>query len=524
MPLSQSAPDARTRELSGKTFAIVALALLLAASLCPVLLVRIPAMADYPDHLARMYILNAAGTADQNPFYQIVWALYPNLAMDVLVPPLARFVGAELATRLFLLLSEILLVAGALAIERVVKGRMQLAGFAAVMFLYSLPFSFGFLNFEFGLAMALFGIAAMLAVQDRSWAVRLLVNTAFVVIVFVAHFFALGVYGATLGLYELWRASDKKSALGEIARRLSVLALPAVVLLAAVALTGSSIGGAGSSWLFVYKPLWLLHIFNGYSLPVSEASLVVLAGLLYAAARGGVLKVSAAGLWIAIGFAVLYVAIPSRLLGTSYADCRIVAAAAFILPAFCTLSLPGRRWLAAAVTCFAAITLANLAAVSFVWLSFRADYAELIESFGKIEKNALVLVSHNAEGGDSLLDYLFDYPIYNAPTLLYHAPTLAVHYANAFVPTFFAVPGKQPVVARPAYQHLTEHDLKAIVPVFLLAAIAQGKTAEAPRFIRNWPQDFNYLYVLGPRVGNPLPGTLTELYTAPRFVLYAVRK
>jgi hypothetical protein len=129
MPPSRSAPDARTHELPGKTFAIIALALLLAASLCPVLLVRIPAMADYPDHLARMYILNAAGTADQNPFYQIVWALYPNLAMDVLVPPLARLVGAEVATRMFLLLSEILLVAGALAIERVVKGRMQLAGF-----------------------------------------------------------------------------------------------------------------------------------------------------------------------------------------------------------------------------------------------------------------------------------------------------------------------------------------------------------------------------------------------------------
>ena len=234
MPPSRSAPDARTHKLSGQTFAIIALAPLLAASLCPVLLVRIPAMADYPDHLARMYILNAAGTADENPFYQIVWALYPNLAMDVLVPPLARFVGAEVATRMFLLLSEILLVTGALAIERVVKGRMQLAGFAAVLFLYSLPFSFGFLNFEFGLAMALFGIAAMLAVQDRSWVVRLVVNTAFAAIVFVAHFFALGVScGATLGLYELWRASDKKSTLGEIAWRLSVLALPAACSLAA---------------------------------------------------------------------------------------------------------------------------------------------------------------------------------------------------------------------------------------------------------------------------------------------------
>src|SRR5476649_2516442 len=115
-------------------------AILLGLSLCPVLLVPVPAMVDYPNHLARMHILSRAGAPDANPFYQIVWALYPNLAMDLAIPQMARLIGVESASRLFLLLSQVLIVSGAMAIEGVVKGRIVAAGFVAVMFLYCLPF------------------------------------------------------------------------------------------------------------------------------------------------------------------------------------------------------------------------------------------------------------------------------------------------------------------------------------------------------------------------------------------------
>jgi len=62
-----------------------------------------------------------------------------------------------------------------------VKGRVQLSGFAAVMFLYCLPFAWGFLNFEMALGVALVGIAAMFAIEERPWALRLAVHSLFVV-------------------------------------------------------------------------------------------------------------------------------------------------------------------------------------------------------------------------------------------------------------------------------------------------------------------------------------------------------
>lgn len=84
--------------------------MLAAVSFLPVLLTPIPAMVDYPNHLARMYILSQNGTSNANPHYEVVWAFYPNLGMDLLVPQMARLMSVENATRLFLLLSQLLIV------------------------------------------------------------------------------------------------------------------------------------------------------------------------------------------------------------------------------------------------------------------------------------------------------------------------------------------------------------------------------------------------------------------------------
>jgi hypothetical protein len=239
--------------------------------------------------------------------------------------------------------------------------------------------------------------------------------------------------------------------------------------------------------------------------------------LLYFAARRGFLKLEPAGIWLAIGFALLYLAIPLELLGTLFVDLRVIPAAVLIMPAFCSLSLPGRRWTMAALAVVAGITLANLAIVFQVWLSYRADYAAIIESFRKIDRGSLVLVGGSGEGEDPPFSDLTRYP-------MAYAPTLAVHYANAFVPNVFTAVGKQPVQARAAVRRLAI-PYGGPVPIRVLAAIAAGQPpSDVPPFIRSWDRDYDYLYVLGPRVANPLPGLLEELDSSARFVLYKIRR
>ena len=171
----------------------------------------------------------------------------------------------------------------------------------------------------------------------------------------------------------------------------------------------------------------------------------------------------------------------------------------------------------AALAAVSAITLANLAVVLAVWLPYRTDYAAIITSFQKIDRGARVLVGGSGESEDPPFDDLTRYP-------MFYAPVLAVHYANAFVPNLFTEVGKQPVQARTAVRHLAI-PYGGPVPLGVLGAIAAGPTSgDIPPFVRTWYRDYDYLYVLGPRVANPLPDLLEELDASRRFVLYKIRR
>ncbi|MES2029824.1 MAG: hypothetical protein V4477_11675 [Pseudomonadota bacterium] len=511
------AMSAWTHADSYRTAAIVVFALLTAASLLPTVLTPIPAMVDYPNHLARMYLLAENGRPGANPYYEVHWALYPNLGMDLLIPQIARWVGVENATRLFLLCSQSLIIGGALVLERVAKGRTQIGGFAALLFLYCLPFSWGFLNFEFGLGVSLWGVAAYLTVIERSLLTRFVVNAIFVAALFAVHFFSLGIYGAAIGIYELWRAHRRKAPYRVTALRLILLAVPVALLLVVMRATAGSVGSEGTEWLFQYKPLWLFRIMNGYNLTVSAACVLVLLVSLYLAFKRDVLTIEPVGIWLAAGFALLYFVIPSKLLGTSFADLRMIPAAAMIVAAFCSLSLPSRRWLAAALLVVTGVIFANLATVFAVWLSYRADYAALIESFHRIDRGARILTGTSGDGEDPPFRDLTQYP-------MAYAPTLAVHYANAFVPNLFTEIGKQPIRPIAGMQRLAI-PYGGPVPIRLLSAVAAGGAAtDFPSFIQSWHRDFDYLYVLGPASANPLPDRLQEMDRSARFVLYKIHR
>lgn len=487
---------------------------LLALSVIPVLMTPIPAMLDYPNHLARMFLLSR-GDADAHPHYQLAWAFYPNLAMDLVVPRLARFMSVEGAMRLFLLLAQLLVVSGSVAVEWAVKRRFELAGFVALLFLYSMPFAWGFVNFQFGLGLALWGIAAWLVLARHSLAVRFAVHSLIVFALFTAHFFALGIYGFTLGVIELWAVWSRRAGVGEHLRTFAVLALPATVVLGIMAGLGGSVGGEGTDWLPAYKPRWLFSVLSGDNLPLSFIGMTLVIGLVYLLARHGMVQLQQPGPWLATGFALLYVAMPFRLFDSAFVDVRVVVAAAFILPAFTTLSLRRLRWRRGLAAVVIGLTLANLASVTWVWTSYRTEYAAMIASFGLLERGSRVLIGHTSESPEL------------SQTPMYHAPTLAAHFADAFVPTLYTSPGMQPLSPRPAVLPLYigwggPVPISALKLIVEDGSVEEAVRARAPQSIRNWEQDFQYLYVLGPPAANPLPGLLTRIDTGSQFVLYRI--
>ena len=496
---------------------VVVFALLVMAAVMPVLWPTLPpAMVDYNNHLARMFVLARDGTAQAHPYYQVTWSLVPNLAMDLIVPGIGRHIGVEMANRLFLLLSQILIVTGAMALEYAVKRRLQIAGFIALIFLYSTPFAFGFENFEFGLGCALWGFACAVWLQDRSWPVRLAAHTVFIVLLFAAHMFALGVYGFVVGLHELWRAWSRRTPLNETFARFSALAIPSLLLAVFMFAADGSVGGSGNVWAFGAKATWILHILSGYNMIVSEIGVLALIWLIVALARRHALRFEQSGMWLLAGFSALYLVMPFRLFDTAYVDMRVVVALALIMPAFVSVSFPDATWRRIAIALLAAVTVINVGAVTIVWLSYREDFEAARKSFELLPKGAVVITAQSGDGGDPPAD-LRDYPIFNVPTL-------AVHYANAFSPHLFTVPGKQPVTPRAPWQRL-EFAEGGFLPVKLLKHIVDhGAPAGTPVFVQNWARDFDYLYLIGASIPNPMPDRLEFVLAAPRFVLYRVRK
>jgi hypothetical protein len=200
------------------------------------------------------------------------------------------------------------------------------------------------------------------------------------------------------------------------------------------------------------------------------------------------------------------------------ADIRMVTATFLIMPAFAALS-PRTRSVGYLVTAvISGIILVNSSYANFIWFSYRSDYEAIKTSFAQLRRGSFVLVGSSAEEISSLL--------MDAP--MWRAPTLAVHYANAFVSSLYTVSGTHAVQVRPDLKRLEiDNKTESYAPPSLetLKLIARGdKVAGAPRYVRDWTHDFDYLYLLGSHNPNVLPDLLDELVTERRFTLYRIRR
>src|ERR671924_2144928 len=100
--------------------------LLFGLSLVPVWSVQLPPLQDYPNHLARIYILtNLHNSATLQTFYQTNWGFIPNLAMDVLGPVLTTLMPIEVAGKVFISLTFLLISSGVTALHYVLHRKLS---------------------------------------------------------------------------------------------------------------------------------------------------------------------------------------------------------------------------------------------------------------------------------------------------------------------------------------------------------------------------------------------------------------
>ena len=509
-------------EIARSRLAVVGIWILIVTAIAPTLIVKIPAMEDYLDHLSRMYILTTTGTHNANPYYQVSWALYPDIAMDLIIPQLAKVMQVETAVKIFFLASQLLIISGAFALELSVKRRHEFSVFAALMTIYSMPFSFGFINFEFGTGVAMWGISSWIALSRiGKWGCQFIIHAIFSSALFLAHFFALGIYGLTIGIFELRRLLESQINAKRALTIVFILVCPVAIMLLLMLLSGATIGeGQDNVWWFSAKPIWLVLFLNGYDATLAASSFCALMVLLISGAIRRNLLCTLDGRWIAVGFLILFIAMPFKLAGSRMADIRMITAAFLILPAFASFASKQRSVGNLATVIGAVIILVNSSYVGYVWLTYQNDYQAIKASFALLREKSTILVATSPvrDNSSTILT--------NAP--MWRAPTLAVYYANAFVSSLYTLPGTHAVRVRPEWQHLALNGrTETYEPPSLadLKSVAEGKSVPGtPHYVRNWRSDFDYVYLLGPHAPNALPNMLYEIFTSRRFTLYRVQK
>jgi len=488
-------------------------------AILPVLLVEIPAMNDYPGHLARMYLLAAIGTPKQNPYYYFYLPfIYPNLAMDLVVPFFSRLVDVAVATKAFLILSQILVVSGAIVLEMAVKGRHEFAGFVGAAVLYSLPFAWGFLNFEFGVGLALWGLAAWFVLEKKQLIKRFAAHLFFCICLFVSHLVAFGLYGATLFFYELWRTLQANRDWKKNAVSLLILTSPAVTIFAYFVTFSGVDGGGAIEWDLFPTFLSLLHGMNGFNAFLSVSNIFGLIAVPFFMCRVGCLSILPQGKWIALGLLILILILPFRLFGGDLPSLRVAIGALLIFPAFLVSVQPNQLCRFVPRLGLSFIALVNAGHIGNRWLAAQPEISALEQSFKHIERGAFVLAGHI-----NFKDDRFDK---NTMPIM-SATSLATYYSTAFVPTFSTIPGQQPLQVCPALKTLALERTKDYWPVAFstLAAVAGGDvTSDTPAHVRDWIHDYDYLYLLGPPGQNPMPSRLAELTTHSSFTLYRIIK
>ena len=480
---------------------------LLALASLPVILAPLPPLFDYPNHLARMYLLiHQPGSEVLQRFYEIRWRPLPNLAMDLVVPLLARVMPLAWAGKAFILACFALLAGGAAALQRAATGRWSAWPLFAFLFLYSRVFLWGFLNYLFGIGLALVALALWIALGERIAILRVAIAAGFALALFFAHLMACVVYGILIAGFELGRLwHDRPRAWPAALGRLVAAGMPFLPPAAIWWLAGEGDGSAIAYGRFARKLDLLFSVFDNYHRVFDVASFATLVAVAaWAYGRRLLVLTPALGGPLAL-LALAYLLAPAQLMTASAVDHRLPLVIAAVLAAATTA--PSLRPRVATTIAIAGLALfaARMAAVGVAWQRSDAIYARRIAILDEVPEGSRLAVAFPPG------------TISSAAIPEAHLPSLAIVDRNAFVPTLFAYRNQQPVVFTPEYRQLAERS----EPGALWQALVEGDRSAGGTL--DILARYDAVVVLAPHPFSlPPMAPLRPIAVEPDFALYRV--
>ena len=516
--------------LGGRVLLAVFAALML-ASLAPLFLVDVVPLANMPNHMARIRILAEIG---QDPVlaanYRLNWGLQPNLAVDLLLTPLAGLIEPLELGRWFTLLCMLTLAGGTLAAYRAINGRLDFWPAALFLFLYNHVLIWGFLNFLLGLGLALLGFAAWIATADRAGWRRTVLFAIGGVAMFFVHLMALGIYGVMAGAWEVGRARERWPDRQGLVRDWALGAmqfLPAFALFLAVLPPRVR----DSEWVWGNAILRVRGILAPLLTNLNMMDLVL---MLFVA---GVLLVSLPLRWLRpargmalpmLSLAAVALAAPfwiyGRFGGVWGLDVRLWVAFAFFAVAGLRYTGPRRAGLimgAMGVGLFGA----RLYQITDHWRVYDAQIAEYRAAAGIFRPGERIL-----QAQDRSLPVAGDPGAFQ--DIYFHVTNFSVLDRGVFLPTLFTDPVKQPVVAAPELKEIDTPVGWPISPGGLRAWADPSvfdwfdgdiQVGDQRHYGYMWQDRFDHVVLIhGGDARNPVPELLEPVSAGSYFTIFRV--
>jgi hypothetical protein len=482
-----------------------AFALLMTLMTVPLFSTVLPPLFDYPNHLARLYLLMEGG----NAFYALRWEPLPNLAQDLIVPPLAALMPLALAAKLFLVMVFGLIAGGAIWLNRVATGAWHVWPLLTFLLLYNRIFLWGFVNYLFGIGVALGGIALWLTLEPRRSWVRMLASAVVALFCYFSHIAALGFYALVILGVEARPALAEMRARHwlPLGRRIAAVGiqfvLPGVLFLLYWHRTAIGDVSFADFWR---KAELVFSVFDNYDRIFDVACLALFLSLVgWLCCTRRLALVPRVGWAIPVVF-TSYLLMPSQMYGGSGVDHRLPIAWFLLLIAASAPRFPSRR-VATAVAIVAGLMLGiRLVVIERVWRQADEVYSADLVGIDALPRGVKLAV---AIPPDAI-------QLGSVPEV--HLPVLAISRREAFVPTLFAYPGQQPVALQTAYAALAN----AASPQLFWSGLTGGKTAEITQLLPVL-QQYDYVALTGGGpVDVPPNRCLAKFYRQPNFQIFAV--
>lgn len=489
----------------------------------PFVMIDVPPVLDYPNHLARYFVLAHPADPVLSQMYEPRWAILPNLGMDVLGALLLRVTDVHVGGRILLALSLFAPVIGVVVYSRVVFGRLTYWPLASGLAAYNGIFFMGFMNFLLSLGLAFVAAAGWMALRRQgNTALAVIVGAVLSAIIFFCHIFGVILFALLIGAFELARLDTQRREgtlrAPEILRTATLGAIALAPAFVLYLMSPLSDGAPLGPWGGPHK-LWdLLTPFLLYSKQLTLLTAVAFFSVLVLARRhlrfapGIVLALAALGL--------IFIVTPSAIKGGTFVDNRVALMIGFVLFAGVQPQPPRRTAMTIGVVLAALIGLRS-GYVASVWASHRETLAELRAAIAKVEPGQRVLVARG-------------YPIEPLPGvpaawvlpgigwLQSHMPALLVIERRAFWPLLFADASQQPLVVKPPYDR-SAHPLSDLVHWSMLDKEPDPDVVRVlARYLPGWRTKFDDVLLLAPTAKmQPITG-LTPLHESAFATLYRI--